>query len=36
MISAWWLIPTFMAGAVFGVLVIALVSANGRDADGHP
>ena len=36
MISAFWLIPTFTTGAVFGALVIVLVSANGRDADGHP
>ena len=36
MIHAWWLIPAFTTGAVFGALVIALVSANGQDADGHP
>ena len=27
MISAWWLIPAVMAGAVLGVFIIALCSA---------
>lgn len=30
MISVWWLIPAIAVGAVFGILVVALVSA-GRD-----
>ena len=28
MISVWWLIPAVIGGAVFGVLLIAVVSAN--------
>ena len=31
MISAWWLIPAVMIGAVIGVALIALVTAN-RDS----
>ena len=28
MISVWWLIPAIAVGAAFGILVVALVSAN--------
>lgn len=28
MISFWWLIPAVMAGALFGIFAIALVSGN--------
>ena len=28
MISAWFLIPTFVVGVAFGIVIIALVSAN--------
>ena len=28
MISVWWLIPAIAIGAFFGILVVALVSAN--------
>ena len=30
MVSVWWLLFAFLAGAVFGVAVIALVSAGGE------
>lgn len=29
MISVWWLIPAIAVGAFFGILLIALISANG-------
>ena len=32
MISAWYIIPAFLAGALFGVMLVALVTAN-RDDD---
>jgi len=28
MISAWWLIPAIVIGAVFGIVLIGIVSAN--------
>jgi hypothetical protein len=36
MISAYWLIPAVIAGAVIGVLIVALCAAsgNGQDGDG--
>ena len=33
MISIWWLIPAAMTGAVFGVLVAAIISAGKGDDD---
>ena len=30
MISAWWLVPAVLAGAVFGVVLMALVSVRGN------
>lgn len=30
MISYWWLVPTFLAGAVFGIVLVAL-AINERD-----
>ena len=33
MISAWWLIAAFGAGAVFGVFMIALCHAGGNRGD---
>lgn len=34
MISIWWIIPAMLAGAVLGILIIALVSANDTDRKG--
>lgn len=31
MIAWWWLIPAVIAGAMFGILLIAIVSASWRD-----
>lgn len=31
MIPFWWLIPAVMIGAAAGILLAALVNANGRD-----
>ena len=34
MISVWWIIPAIMVGALFGFVLVALVSANeGRHDD---
>lgn len=34
MISAWWLLPTAMLGAVIGVVMTCLAVASGRDKTG--
>ena len=31
MISAWWLIPAVLIGAVFGIFLLAVVSAGRND-----
>ena len=33
MISAWWLIPAMMAGALVGIMMLATCSASRRDDD---
>lgn len=33
MISAWWLIPALMVGAIIGVLMVAVCKASWKDDD---
>lgn len=33
MISAWWLIPAIVIGAVFGIVLIGIVSANREEME---
>jgi hypothetical protein len=33
MISAWWLIPAAIGGAFFGILLLAVVNAGGKNRE---
>ena len=33
MISVWWTIPVFLIGGIFGMILTALMIANGKDGD---
>ena len=33
MISVWWTIPAFLVGSIVGMILTALMIANGKDRD---